>query len=137
NLKKRLETKLNLFDPAKAKTDFSALHVLKNQIVGIREKFLAKVKSREESLLNKKNKSEFQTAIDKLNANISETKTKTLSQIADQIVTTKKQLLLDLVEFLKANPKALFPDHPNLWQNNPEYIQNAANSKAEEIIYRI
>jgi len=137
NLKKRLETKLNLFDPAKAASDFAALHSLKEKVLEIRDKFLTKVKSRDESLLNKKSKAEFQTAIDELNAEISGTKSNTLLQIANQIITTKKQLLLDLVEFLKANPKVLFPDHPHLWRDNPEYTLSASETKAKAIIEEI
>lgn len=137
SLKKRLETKLNLFDPTKAENDFSALHDLKEKVAKLREEFLTKVKSRDESLLNKQNKSEFQEAIDELKKSIIETKSQTLKSIADQILSTKKQLLVDLEGFLIANPKALFPEHPHLWQDNQEYIQTAANSKAEEIIFRI
>lgn len=137
NLKKRLETKLNLFDPAKAATDFSPLHKLKEKVLEVRTNYLTKVKSREESLLNKESKSDFEKVVNTLQNIINETKSKTLTQISEQISSTKKQLLVDLVEFLEANPKALFPDHPHLWQNNQEYIRSAANSKAEEIIYRI
>jgi len=45
--------------------------------------------------------------------------------------------LNDLSEFFIANPKSLFPKHPNLWERNQSYIEQAAKSKAEEIIYRI
>lgn len=137
SLKKRLETKLNLFDPTKAATDFSSLHELKEKILDIRMNYLTKVKSREESLLNKQRKSEFEEAVNALKNTIDETKNKTLTQISAQISSTKEQLLVDLAEFLEANPKALFPDHPNLWQNNLEYIRSAAKTKSEEIIYRI
>jgi hypothetical protein len=48
NLKKRLETKLNLFDPAKAANDFSSLHELKEKILEVRTEFLdqSKIKRR-------------------------------------------------------------------------------------------
>jgi hypothetical protein len=42
-----------------------------------------------------------------------------------------------LADFLEANPKALFPEHPHLWQDNLEYIRIAAKNKSEEIIFRI
>lgn len=137
DLKERLETRLNLFDPDKVEQSFSALNELKEKVEEIREEFLTKLKSRDESLLKKLKKKEFQTAVDALDATINETKNKTLSNIAEQIESTKKQLLVDLAEFLEANPKALFPEHPHLWQNNPDYIRSLAKSTAEKIIYRI
>ncbi|MCK9437314.1 MAG: hypothetical protein M0Q12_08920 [Synergistaceae bacterium] len=45
--------------------------------------------------------------------------------------------MADLIDFFIANPKSLFPNHPNLWESNQNYIRQSAKSKAEEVIYRI
>jgi hypothetical protein len=137
NLKKKLETKLNLFDSTNVNASFTALQQLKDEVAAIREEFLTKVKSREESLLNKHEKNNFKKAIHTFKNKIAGVKTKTLSAIASEILATKENLLIDLAEFLVENPKTLFPDHPHLWQGEHKYIVQSAKTKAEEIIYRI
>lgn len=137
NLKKRLETKLNLFDPDKVEQSFSALQNFKEQVAEIREKYLTKVRSRDESLLNMLKKMDFQDAIKSLEKKITDTKQKTLNNIAAQIKDTKDRLLVDLADFFEANPKALVPNNPELWQENSDYLRTAAVTKAEEIIHRI
>lgn len=134
-LKERLETKLNLFDATKVEDSFKVLQDLKNQVTKIREKYLTKVKSREESLLSKQNKNDFQSAICALNTLINKTKSESLLSIANQIADTKDRLLGDLADFLRANPKALFPDRPDL-QANDNYIESESKVRAEGIIHK-
>jgi hypothetical protein len=136
-LKERLETKFNLFNPASLEESFTSLEALKKKVKDIRENFLTKVKSREESLLNKAYKSAFLEEIEILEKAIEETKSNILVSIAIQIEESKKQLIIDLTEFFVINPQAVFPNDPHLWQNNLDYIRIAAKPKAEEIVYRI
>jgi len=136
-LKERLETKLNLFDKKDYEEVFTPLHVLKSKIEAIRENFLTKVKSREESLLNKLQKQSFEKELDSLQSDIAAIQNQLLSGIAKLINQTKINLLKELTEFLKENPKTLFPEHPHLWETDLGYIQSSAESKALEIIYRI
>jgi hypothetical protein len=136
-LKNKLETKLNLFDKSDEQEYFKPLNDFKTEIAGIREKYLKKVKSREESLLDKNKKKDFESEVKKLTSKIKTVQSKTINNIANQISEAKERLLNDLTEFFIANPKALFPDHPNLWENNDDYIRKSAKSTANTIIYKI
>jgi hypothetical protein len=137
DLKERLETKLNLFEKKDYEVVFAPLQSLKNEIEEIREKYLTKIKSREESLLNKLEKQSFEKEIDKLKKGIIEIQKKLLVGVAKLINQTKANLLKELTQFLKENPRTLFPQHPHLWENDLDYLQSSAESKASEIIYRI
>lgn len=137
SLKKRLETKLNLFDPATSKNIFNDLNALKEEVDWIRETYLLKVKSRDESLLNKFRKSDFENTVKSIKDKIKVAQTSNLSSIAELILQTKNNLLKELEQFLIENPKALFPDQPNLWQEDPVYRKNEATAKANQIIHGI
>jgi len=136
-LKNKLETKLNLFDKTDEQKVYQPLNDFKAKIDGIRGKYLKKVKSREESLLDKNKKKEFESEVEKLDSKMNKVKSDIISIIANQINEAKDRLLNDLTEFFIANPKALFPDHPNLWENNEKYIRQSAKSTANTIIYNI
>jgi hypothetical protein len=136
-LKERLETKLNLFDKKEYESVFSPLQNLKVEIESLRKEYLTKVKSREESLLNKLHKQDFEKGLKTLSTKIVNVQKELLSGIAKLINQTKGNLLTELKDFLKENPKTLFPSHPHLWQDNAEYIGESAKAKAEEIIFKI
>ena len=132
-----LETRLNLFNKKDDQEVFEYLNDFKAKIEEIRKTYLNKVKSREENLLDKNKKREFESEVENLTSQINNVQSKTINGIAKQINESKDRLLDDLVEFFIANPKALFPEHPNLWENNNEYIEKAAKSAANTIIYKI
>jgi len=136
-LKEQLETKLNLFDKSGEQEYFKPLNDFKAKITATREKYLKKVKSREESLLSKSRKLDFEKEIEKLKKELGNVKSKTINNIVDQIEDTKNSLLNDLAEFFIANPKALFPNHPTLWENNLDYVKKSAKSTADRIINHI
>lgn len=137
DLKKRLETKLNLFEISEEDECFKPLKTFNNKLAEIRDAYLKKVKSRDESLLDMLKKSDFESEIQKLEKTIDDVKNSIIVNIAEQIDQTKTKLLEDLIEFFMANPKALFPNHPNLWEGNQVYIKQAAKSNAAEIIHRV
>lgn len=136
-LKDKLETKLNLFEKSDEENCFKPLIDFKTKLTKIRDAYLTKVKSRDESLLDKLKKSAFEEQIENLKKEINGVKNDIIGNIAEQINQTKIRLLADLIDFFIANPKSLFPNHPNLWESNQNYIQQSAKSKAEEVIYRI
>jgi len=136
-LKKRLETKLNLFDQDLVDETFSSIQELKEQLDEIREKYLTKVKSREERLLDKNRKSAFEQAVVDQKAKIGDVKTKCLVNIGKQIKMTSERLIVNLADFLAENPKVLFPDHKHLWENHEEYIKDASKEEAMSIVTKI
>ena len=136
-LKEKMETKLNLFDKKDEQNSFEPLIDYKEKIKNLREKYLTKIKSREESLLDKKRKSEFVEEINELETKIKDIKSEIIEKIAIQINQSRKTLENDLVNFLIANPKSLFPKHPSLWENNDNYLKQTAKDRAEKIISKI
>jgi len=136
-LKKRLETKLNLFDQDLVDETFSSIQELKEQLDEIREKYLPKVKSREERLLDKNRKSAFEQAVVDQKAKIGDVKTKCLVNIGKQIKMTSERLIVNLADFLAENPKVLFPEYEHLWENNEEYIEYASKEEAMSIVTKI
>lgn len=135
-LKEKLETKLNLFDKENEEECFKSLNDYKTAIAKLRETYLTKIKSRDESLLSKSYKNEFDAKVCELEKELEKVKSETINNIAGQISKTRERLLKDMIEFFIANPKVLFPLYPNLWQNNDEYIKDAAPTFANEIIFK-
>lgn len=136
-LKKRLEAKLNLFDKQDYEVVFAPLMAIKEDVEELRGRYLTKVKSREESLLNKLQKQNFESEVTLLKAKLSATQQQLMTGIAKLINGTKNNLLDELIDFFKENPKTLFAGYPNLWQDDPDYLDVYAETKAHEIIYRI
>jgi hypothetical protein len=137
DLKKRLETKLNLFEKSSIKVIFSPLTNLKQKIDGVREEYLTKVKSREESLLNKRFKTEFDEAIMALEKEIQHVQEQLLQGVKNLIQQTKDKIKKELIKFFKENSTTLFSDNFNFIRNDKDYLEAMAKEKAEEICFRI
>ncbi|MBK8370343.1 MAG: hypothetical protein IPL20_02995 [Saprospiraceae bacterium] len=136
-LKERLETKLNLFDPESHLSSFKDLSTFKQSVLTIRAEYLKKVKSREESLLDKNKKSEFEKEIETLNKQIETVQNNTVKHIHSLIIQTKENLLEELQDFFIANPKAMFGNRQTNWQGDTDYINSSAKDMAQEVIYKI
>lgn len=100
-LKARLDTKLNLFDQKKIEKDFLPLNNFKEKLDSIRRKYLKKVKSREESLLEKCRKVHFESEIDELEKELIELQKNLLNQVAEFIDKTKQDLSKELRDFFR------------------------------------
>lgn len=136
-LKNQLETKLNLFDKKQIDETFGPLQELKQLITNIREEYLKKVKSREESLIDRKLKNRFLAEISDAKKVIEMTKISTVKNLSLQINISRERLITNLTHFLKVNPKSLFPNGGNLLENDVVFLTDLAQSKAAEIVYRI
>ena len=128
---------MNLFEQEFINETFSSIQELKEQLNEIREKYLTKVKSRDESLLDKNRKTAFNEAVNDQRAKIETVKTKCLVNIGKQIKSTTERLVVNLADFLAENPKVLFPEHEHQWKNNEEYIQYASMEEAKSIVTKI
>jgi hypothetical protein len=137
SLRERLETRLNLFEPDQINDSFESLNELKKAVAHIREEYLIKVKSREESLLNKLEKINFENVIESLRQTMNVMKSGLLTTLGVQMAETKENLLHDLVEYYIENPRTLFPDHPQYWEGHSAYLLQHAKKKSAEIINRI
>lgn len=133
-LKEKLETKLNLFDKKDEDKCFAPLNAYKAKIAVVREKFLTKIKSREESLISKLHKLEFEKEYKVLEKELIEVKDVIINEIAKQIDSTKVRLIDDLKDFFTVNPQALFPKHPSLW-TNIDYVKSEATALAKDLVY--
>lgn len=137
SLRERLETRLNLFESDQINDSFESLNELKKAVAHIREEYLIKVKSREESLLNKLQKLTFENTIESLRQTMNVVKSGLLTTLGVQMAETKENLLHDLVEYYIDNPRTLLPDHPQYWEGHTDYLIQQAKKKSEEIINRI
>ena len=133
-LKEKLETKLNLFDKKDEDKCFAPLSTYKAKIAAVREKYFTKIKSREESLISKLHKGEFIKEYEVLEKELIKVKADIINEIAKQIDSTKERLIVDLRDFFIANPQALFPKHPSLWQNS-DYVESEAIVCANDLVY--
>lgn len=98
-LKQRLETKLNLFDPYDD-DKFVSLQSLKIEVAAIRKLYLTKVKSRDESLINKLNLYNFNSDIESLKKALVELKAQMLTEVDLKISEARDYLLFNLIEFI-------------------------------------
>lgn len=134
NLKKMLETKLNLFGPDNQKA-FKALIQFKEDVNAFRESYLKKVKSREESILDKSNKKAFVDALEALSNSIENIKQESEKEMNQLIIQTKENLLTMLYDFFVANPDALFEKKQSAY--DIEYVKVIAKDKSQEVVYKI
>ena len=135
-LKERMETKLSLFKFTDEQSCFGPLNDFKDNIQYIKDLYLTKVKSREESLIQKNRKNEFTVEVKELDKQITEVKSNIFENLSTQIDQSKEILKHDLEEFYIANPKSLFPEHKHLWDNKA-YLKKTAKSNADNIITKI
>lgn len=139
DLKKRLETKLALFDKESSEACFKPLEDFKIKIVDVRSKYLVPLKLRKENILRKGDKTKFEAEVNLLKKDLADVKKKSLTLVSEQIEKTKKSLLKDLVDFFVKNPDIIFSDK-NLFFNkdtDPKYFSQEAENLANEIIYKI
>ena len=87
--------------------------------------------------MDKKRKSAFNQAVNDQRAKIDIVKTKCLVNIGKQIKLTSERLIDNLADFLAENPKVLFPEHEQLWENHEEYIKDASKEEAMSIVTKI
>lgn len=137
SLKNQLETKLNLFDKNQEAEGFKSLNDFNTKLTAIRDKYLTTIKARSESVLSKTSKTQFETEINNLKTGIESVQKEIINNISAQIEQAKERLLKDLIDFFINNPKAIFPNHPNLWEGSTHYIEKESQSIANEIIYHI
>lgn len=133
----RLKTRLDLFDKETSKAQLSALEDFKKQVSDVRTLFLTKVKSRDESLLAKKHRIEFDESIGKLRSSMEATKSKILLSINNLIQETKQKVLAELRDFLIENPTAMFHGTDSPWLKDKAYIEQMAKSESEQTIQSI
>lgn len=137
DLKNKIESKLKLFDPKNIGGTFEPLEEINSMLVSMREKFLTKVRYREESIIERKVKDEFLLEKLKIEKQIKAVKNVVVRNIADKISMTKGELLENLVEFYKSNPDLLFSEKSSLYQNDEKYVQDEALRMSDVIIHKI
>lgn len=122
-LRKRMETKLNLFENVDEVNCFKPLNEFKDKIQKLRKEHLAKIPSREESLIEITGKIGFINNIEKLQKEVESVKTNIIRNLASQIKDTREKFEVFLIDFYIKNPSELFPDYPNLWKDI-DYIKD-------------
>ena len=138
SLRSRLETKLNLFDAKASEEVFKPMKEFKDKVDELREEYLKKVKSREESILDKNRSADFTSAVNDLANKIGELKKNLLIGVNEMIKSTKTSLIEELVPFIKANPKGFIKSwEDEKWMQEPSYLEEKAQEIADTIIKKI
>lgn len=135
-LRKRLETKLNLFNSEDETVIFPELEALKGKIKQIREENLIPLKIREENLLDQNKKLQFEQEVGKLEKMIEKISEPIILKIEDLIEDTKNNLLKELISFYTENPH-LITDNDLFIGSDKAYQTRVAKNKATEIIHKI
>lgn len=134
--KKRLESKLNLFDKEKSNEAFKYFNEFNIKVQELRGEFLTALKTRKENVLLKFNKVDFITKLELLKTELNIVKLKSLDKISEQIKETKHGLLKQLSDFYIQNMGAVASS--DLFANSsPEYKLSRAKELSEDIIYQI
>lgn len=104
-LKKLLEAKLNLFDEYCCEDFFMKLEKFKSDVQSVRDEFLIKIKTREENILSKSNKKEFENAVESLKEDLKKVVESVDVILQEQINSRKETLKKLLTEFFSKNPE--------------------------------
>jgi len=132
-LKEKLQTKLKLFDKQQDVT-FPELEELSAKVAQLRTDFLKKIKSRDESLLEKTKKNDFISQMEIIKGQFESAKEKIEYALDEQISKTRFQLKNDLNDFFMANPQSL---SPQLNEYNPSRLKIAVEDKVGRLVYSI
>ena len=136
-LKKRLETKLELFDKENSDEIFKPLEDFKLQVQELREKFLKPLTTRNENIIKKTDKSLFNSEVNKLIAEVQSLKLSIIDKMSHQIENTKKRLLKELTEFLIENPQDISSLGDLFHNYSKEYVRQEAENIANKTIWDI
>lgn len=136
DLKKRLETKLNLFDAENSVACFKPLEAFKVKMLAIRVKYLVPLKSRNENVLKKSDKKKYLLEIESLKKELAILKNKSLTLVSEQIDDTMIKLETDLVDFYIKNPE-LISDNDLFLKADQPYKLKEAEKLAKNIVNNI
>jgi hypothetical protein len=135
-LRRRLETKLNLFNTEEDEVIFPELDEIKVQINQIRDLYLIPLKIREENLLEMSKKQAFEKEVQDLKQQIATISNKIIQSIEKKIQETKASLFKELTAFYNDNPR-LISENDLFLNADKSYRITEAQNIANEIIYKI
>lgn len=136
NFSNRLKSKLELFDSVNDLNLFEDIRMLDNKVAELRTTFLFKVKSREESLLEKNRKTDFQKEVLALQDELEKVRKNSVKKIDDKIITAKKDLRQELEEFFISNPDELQLS-AELSLFTQEDIEHRAEDRSHDVVRKI
>jgi hypothetical protein len=136
-LKKRLETKLELFDKDNSEESFKPLEDLKQKIQELREKYLKPLTIRSENVIKRTDKTKFDDEFNKLVEEIQSVKKKIIDKMSEQIESTKERLLNELTDFFIENPQDISSIGDLFQTYSKEYVIQEAKNLASKTIWNI
>ena len=86
------------------KAFFQPFFQLKEDLAIVRMEYLYHIKSRENNLIKITNKGQFEDELDELKRKVEKVRNDLINNLQKEIINTRKQIFLTLVDFLKANP---------------------------------
>lgn len=136
DFKKKLESKLSLFDQKSRIDTFELLINFKEKLQEFRFNYTVPLKSRKESVISKINKKAFEEELKLLEKELEDIKQKSIKKVSAQIDSTRKQLEVELDEFYYLNYENLFAQN-SLFDIDEETKKNESHNSALETIYHI
>jgi hypothetical protein len=145
NLRNQLQTSISIFNQEtnfpsgqnKGNQNdilFKPLNELKKEIENIREEFLVKLKSRDESVLSIASKKDFKERIETLEQNLNLKKQDIELLATDKIKITKNNFNKVLFDYYKKNPDKLFSEREPV---NQGLVESRAEDKINEVNRRV
>jgi hypothetical protein len=136
DLKKRLETKLGLFDKKSSETCFKPLEDFKIKMMEVRSKYLVPLRLRNENILRKGDKTKFEEEVELLKKDLEYVKKKSLTLVSEQIDDTISRLEIDLIDFYIRNPE-LISENDMFINADQAYQLKEAEKLAKNIVNNI
>ncbi|NVN96637.1 hypothetical protein HXX01_00035 [Candidatus Nomurabacteria bacterium] len=136
-LKKRLETKLELFDKENSEESFKPLEDFKQKILELREKYLSPLTIRSENVIRRSDKTQFDYEFDLLTKEIQSVKNKIIEKMSEQIELTKNRLLNELTDFFIENPQEISSIGDLFQSYSDEYVMSEARNLANKTFWKI
>jgi len=134
--KKKLESKLSLFDEKSRIDTFDLLIDFKEKLQEFRFNYTIPLKSRKENVISMLDKIEFEKELEVLQKDLKEIKQKSIKKVSAQIESTRKQLEVELDDFYYLNYENLFIQN-SLFDLDEETKRSESHNSALETIYHI
>jgi hypothetical protein len=136
-LKKRLETKLELFDKENSEELFKPLEDFKLKVQELRDKFLKPLTIRSENVIKRTDKILFDEEVNKLVKEVQSLKKKIIDKMSEQIERTKERLFNELTDFFIENPQDISSLGDLFQTYSKEYVRQEAKNLASKTIWKI
>ncbi|AXJ01229.1 hypothetical protein CYPRO_1979 [Cyclonatronum proteinivorum] len=137
DLKNKLESKLNVFNKGVIDKYFQPLNEFQKGLSKIREVYLSKMPSRDESLLKVEDKIKFEIEIEKMKARLHHVGNELVFGLFNQVNEVKEDFSTELRAFLEENKEKILKERFKIYKNDKERMSYFINDYLQNIINKI